>query len=42
VNYVYAGYGITGGVLALYTLWVLRRGRVLRRVLPVLPDDTDR
>ena len=34
MGYVYAGYGITIGVLALYTMRVLRRGRLLARSLP--------
>jgi hypothetical protein len=33
-GYVYAGYGITVGSLGLYTLRVMRRGRVLSRSLP--------
>ena len=33
-GYVLAGYGVTVGSLALYTLRVLRRGRVLARSLP--------
>lgn len=33
-GYVVAGYGITVGTLVLYTLRVLRRGRVLSRSLP--------
>jgi hypothetical protein len=37
VSYVYAGYGVTFGALALYALRVLARGRALRRTLP--PDE---
>ena len=33
-GYVAGGWGATAGVLALYTWWVLHRGRVLRRSLP--------
>ena len=33
-GYVIAGYGITVGTLALYTLRILRRGRVLSRAVP--------
>lgn len=33
-GYVWAGYGITVGSLALYGVRVLRRGRVLARSLP--------
>ena len=36
MSYVYAGYGITFVVIALYALRVLARGRALRRALP--PD----
>jgi hypothetical protein len=36
VSYVYAGYGVTLVVIALYALRVLARGRALRRTLP--PD----
>ena len=42
-GYVWAGYGITIGTLALYTARVLRRGRVLSRSVAVddraLPTD---
>jgi hypothetical protein len=34
MSYVYAGYGVAIGGIGLYVLWVLRRGRVLRRGLP--------
>jgi hypothetical protein len=37
VSYVYAGYGVTFGGLALYALRVIMRGRALRRALP--PDE---
>jgi hypothetical protein len=42
VNYVYAGYGVTVGVLGLYAIRVLWRGRSLRRVLgpPPAADST--
>jgi hypothetical protein len=33
MNYVFAGYGVTAGVLAAYSLRVLLRGRRLRRAL---------
>lgn len=33
MGYVYAGYAVTFGVLALYAAHVVRRGRVLRRAL---------
>ena len=33
MNYVYAGYGVAIGGIGLYALWVIRRGRVLRRGL---------
>ncbi len=36
MSYVYAGYGVTFGVVVLYALRVLARGRALRRALP--PD----
>jgi heme exporter protein CcmD len=34
MGYVWAGYGITLGVLGLYSAWVIRRGRLLSRSLP--------
>jgi heme exporter protein D len=34
VGYVYAGYGITLATLALYSVRVLRRGRLLSQSLP--------
>jgi hypothetical protein len=34
MGYVYAGYGISLGVIGLYSLRVLRRGRLLARSLP--------
>ena len=34
MGYVFAGYGITLGVLGLYSLRVVRRGRLLARSLP--------
>jgi hypothetical protein len=39
MSYVFAGYGVTFVVLALYSGRVLWRGRVLRRALP---DDQDK
>ncbi len=33
MNYVLAGYGVSAGVLALYAVRVLVRGRRLRRAL---------
>jgi hypothetical protein len=43
MSYVYAGYGITFGVLAAYAIRVVWRGRALRKVIPdpAVPD-TDR
>jgi hypothetical protein len=38
VNYVYAGYGVTFVVLALYALRIVFRGRALRRALPPADD----
>jgi hypothetical protein len=38
MNYVYAGYGIGFGVLALYALRVMFRGRALRRALPPVEE----
>jgi hypothetical protein len=38
VNYVYAGYGVTFVVLALYALRIVFRGRSLRRALPPADD----
>jgi heme exporter protein CcmD len=38
VNYVYAGYGVTFVVLALYALRIVLRGRALRRALPPADD----
>lgn len=40
-GYVLAGYGATVGVLALYALRVVRRGRALARSLPPDPPDRD-
>jgi hypothetical protein len=37
VSYVYAGFAVTFGGLALYALRVLQRGRSLRRALPDEP-----
>ena len=34
MGYVYAGYGITLVTLGLYSIRVVRRGRVLSRALP--------
>ena len=34
MSYVYAGYGITLVTIALYSIRVLRRGRLLSRFLP--------
>jgi hypothetical protein len=39
VNYVYAGYGITFGVLVLYAARVMWRGRALRRALTPPAED---
>jgi len=40
MSYVYAGYGATFGVLALYAARVLWRGRALRRALPPVQSAT--
>jgi heme exporter protein CcmD len=34
MSYVFAGYGVTFAVLALYSVRTLLRGRALRRALP--------
>jgi heme exporter protein CcmD len=39
MNYVYAGYGVTFGVLAMYAARVLWRGRALRRALSPSRDE---
>ena len=36
-GYVFAGYGITFGTIALYVAWMLRRGRALSKQVP--PED---
>ncbi len=40
MSYVYAGYAVTFGALALYAVRVVARGRALRRVLTLqAPED---
>jgi CcmD family protein len=34
IEYVYAGYAAVGSVLAVYVVWVLRRGRTLSKQVP--------